>query len=259
MGICCEIENKDRIIPLEDIIFPSGEHYYQLIKDYNRSNIINKFDNLSERVELFFSLIDIKNINEKYSLRVSIINNKRIGNESFLGDLKKGIKEGNDFIFDNSFEVDFFFEREQIVIIEPLINGNETGQKNKFILCNLMTSREGKLNINIENVGMLQINQKKIEKEKELQTEISCFQFFITLDNDIFKNSKNLENIFYVIRNIKDGEKRRPVYKSHEYDFELNKEKQTSWINLDSELLCNNDDMEIFFELYSPSIKKMNI
>ena len=76
------------------------------------------------------------------------------------------------------------------------------------------------------------------------------------MDNIIFETPDNLKDIFYVIRNIKDGEKRRPVYKSHEYDFEFNKEKQTSWINLDSELLCNNDDMEIFFELYSPSIKK---
>ena len=118
-----------------------------------------------------------------------------------------------------------------------------------------MTNREGKINIEINNIGILEISQKKFQKDK-INREISCFQFCITLDNIIFETPDNLKDIFYVIRNIKDGEKRRPVYKSHEYDFEFNKEKQTSWINLDSELLCNNDDMEIFFELYSPSIKK---
>ncbi len=116
-----------------------------------------------------------------------------------------------------------------------------------------MINREGKINI-----GILEISQKKFQKDK-INREISCFQFCITLDNIIFENPDNLKDIFYVIRNIKDGEKRRPIYKSHGYNFEFNKEKQTSWINLDSELLCNNGDMEIFFELYSPSTKKMNI
>ena len=162
---------------------------------------------------------------------------------------------GEHIEFGDFFQVDYFFERQQKVIIEPLINGKETGQKIDFILSNLMTNREGKINIEINNIGILEISQKKFQKDK-INREISCFQFCITLDNIIFETPDNLKDIFYVIRNIKDGEKRRPVYKSHEYDFEFNKEKQTSWINLDSELLCNNDDMEIFFELYSPSIKK---
>ena len=43
--------------------------------------------------------------------------------------------------------------------------------------------------------------------------------------------------------------KKRPVYKSHEYDFILNQKKKSSFISLDSNILCNNDNSPIFFEL----------
>ena len=93
-------------------------------------------------------------------------------------------------------------------------------------------------------------------QDNELTKEISCFQFMITLNNEIFKNGNYLNDIFYVIRNIKDGKKRRPVYKSHEYSLELNKPQQTTLISLDSDILYSDNNMEIFFELYSPEINK---
>ena len=243
------------LLDIEDNVpFPPGENYYKLVNNSNMSSIINKSDNLSEKVELFFSLNNIQNSKNRYSFDISIINNKRIGILDYLGKLNE--RTGKHIEFSESFIVDYFFERQQIVIIEPLINGEKTGEKMEFVLCNLMTIRECKKNIKINNIGTLEISYRKIINEEELNSEISCFQFYITLDNDIFKNPKNLENIFYVIRNIKDGKKRRPVYKSHEYNFELNKEKQTSWISLDSQLLCSNYDRQIFFELYCPSLKR---
>ena len=86
--------------------------------------------------------------------------------------------------------------------------------------------------------------------KNEIKKEISIFHFSITLNNDIFKIQKNLEKIFYVLKNIKDKKAKRPVYKSHEYDFEFNKKKQLALISLDTDILCDN----IFFELYSLSI-----
>ena len=38
----------------DNIPFPPGEHRYLLIKDWSKSKLIEKSDNLSERVELFF-------------------------------------------------------------------------------------------------------------------------------------------------------------------------------------------------------------
>ena len=72
-----------------------------------------------------------------------------------------------------------------------------------------MTKRENKLKINIEDIGDLEITYKKLKnQDNELINEISSFQFSITLNNDIFQKSKNLENFYFVIRNIKDGKKR---------------------------------------------------
>ena len=207
--------------------FPPGEHYYQLIKDSNKSELIKKDDNLSEKVELFFSLKDAKNPNDEHSFLISIINNARIGNITHLGKLEN--RKGKEIEFGNSFQIDFFFEREQIVIIEPIINNNKIeNKKEQFVLCKLMTRMDNKLSIDIEGIGILEINHKKKEKaNKELNDETSIFQFSIILNSDIFSTEESLEGIYFVIRNIKDGKTKRPVYKSHEYNFKLNEMKKS--------------------------------
>ena len=63
----------------ENVPFPPGEHRYELIKDIFISKIKEKNDSLSERVELFFSLNNVKNPYNRYSFGISIINNKKIG------------------------------------------------------------------------------------------------------------------------------------------------------------------------------------
>ena len=93
-------------------------------------------------------------------------------------------------------------------------------------------------------------------KDNQLIIENSCFQFSITLTNEIFKNIDDKKNMYFVLKNNKDGKNKRPIYKSHEYNFEYNKRKQTTMISLGSDLLCNNNDELIFFELYCPSKNK---
>jgi hypothetical protein len=58
----------------EKVDFPHGEHYYQLIEESNRSELIKKEEYLGEKVELFFSLTHIKNPNDEHSFEISIIN-----------------------------------------------------------------------------------------------------------------------------------------------------------------------------------------
>jgi len=244
-------------IEYEELDFPPGEHYYQLIKDFNKSELIKKGDNLSENVELFFSLIQAKNPNDNHSFDISIINNTRIGVETYLGKLEN--RKGKEIEFGRSFQVDFFFEREQKIIIVPIINNKKIeGQKKEFVLCKLMTTLDNKLSIKIEDIGTLEINYKRKEKQNnELNDETSIFQFSIILNNEIFNSEESLKGIYFVIRNVKDGKKKRPVYKSHEYDFKLNEKKKSSFISLDSNILCNNDDSPIFFELYAPKINQV--
>ena len=247
---------KRHLIESEKVAFPPGESYYKLIKDNNSSELIKKIDNLSERVELFFSLTHVKNPSDEHSFGISIINNTRIGISSFLGKLEN--RTGKEIEFGSSFYVDFFFEREQKVIIEPIINSKKIeNKKEEFVLCKLMTRMDNKLSIDIKDIGTLEINYKKNElQNKELNNETSIFQFSIILNNDIFSKEESLEGIYFVIRNVKDGKRKRPVYKSHEYNFKLNEKKNSSFISLDSNILCNNDDSPIFFELYSPKINK---
>ena len=219
-------EDKKNKNESEKLGFQPGENYYQLIKDCNRTQLIKKEDNLSEKVELFFSLNKVKNPNDEHSFEISIINNNRFGNITYLGKTENGT--GSEIEFGSSFLVDFFFEREQIVIIEPLINNNKIeNKKEEFALCKLMTRMDNKLSIDIEDIGTLEINYKKKENQnKSLNDETSIFQFSISLNNDIFKEEKSLEGIFFVIKNVKDGKKKRPVYKSHEYNFNLNEKKK---------------------------------
>ena len=116
------------LLEMEDNIpFPPGEHHYKLIKDSNKSKLIEKNDSLSERVQLFFSLNKVYYPNNKYSFGISLINNKKIGISTFLGRLNDG--SGETIEFGECFEIDYFFEREQIITIEPIINGKSTEQK----------------------------------------------------------------------------------------------------------------------------------
>jgi hypothetical protein len=77
-----------------------------------------------------------------------------------------------------------------------------------------MTRMDNKLSIDIEDIGILEINYKKKGKvNKELNDEISIFQFSIILNSDIFSTEESLEGIYFVIRNIKDGKKKGPFIK----------------------------------------------
>ena len=93
------------LFPEEDIAFPKGERFYQLKKDSNIINTTEK-DSLSEKVELYFSLDNVCNPTEQHSFSISIINNKHIGIQTFLGNLENASGEKIDF--GNSFCIDFF-------------------------------------------------------------------------------------------------------------------------------------------------------
>ena len=244
------LENEDNI-PL-----PKGEHFYKFNKINNKSEIIKINNNYYERIELLFSLNNVHFPNNSYSFGISLINNKKTGIPLYLGKLKDG--NGEYIVFEDSFEVDFFFEKEQIIVIEPIINGKSNGEKIQFLLYTLIRSRENKIVIELEDIGILEIKYKNLKNQYESSSETSSFQFIITLNNDLlFKNTHYFNEFFYIIRNFKDGIKRRPVYKSHEYNFEFNKPQETFFISLESDLLCNDDNMPIFFELYSIRLDKL--
>ena len=250
--------NKNKENQIENIAFTPGESFYYLRKDINISypdpNKGKK--NLTKKVLLFFSLKKICNPKNEHSFFISIINSKKIGNEENLGQLEN--KRGENIDFGNIFQVDYFFEKEQILIIQPIVNGKNFGEKIRIFFGKIMSLNKI-YSLNIEGIGTLQINKKeKNEESNKLSKELSYFQFNIILNNNIFETEENLQKIFYVIRNIKDGKVKRPVYKSHEYDMQLNKKIKLAPINMESEILCDNKDSDIFFELYIPSLDEKN-
>ena len=99
----------------------------------------------------------------------------------------------------------------------------------------------GILQIEIFQIGILQIDYIKLKTEDSiLRSEISTIQFGIQLNNNEIFKEKKIKNIFYVIKNYKDGKTKRPVYKSDEYEAEFNKKKQTSLVRLESNILCRS-------------------
>ena len=137
--------------------FPRGEKYYSVIKDSNLDNLFgNKNTWQSEKIEIFFSLINVTNPNNLYSLSVTIINNIRIDIDTYLGDLDPS--SGKNIYFGNSFIVDYFYERKQRIKIKPIINNNRLKQESSFILDNLFTSPSKSLEANYPGVGILKIS-----------------------------------------------------------------------------------------------------
>ena len=227
--------------------FPKGEQYYKIIKDSNKTNLLeNKNDWQSEKVELFFSLLNLVKPKQLYSLSVTIINNNRLGIESYLGDLDQSY--GENLYFGNSFEVDYFYERQQKIIVRPIINNIRLNPEYSFILGDVMNTQNKTHEVTEPKFGTLKINAlslKNYKNNKDLSQIFSNFKFNITLVNI---NTLVTPNLFFVINHFKDGEKLRPVYKSSEY----NTNKITSnLIKIESDFLCKDMNDKIYIEIYS--------
>lgn len=229
--------------------FPKGEYIYPLIKDSNISTLFgNKNNWQSKKIELFFSLLNCNNYDNLYSFSFTIINNNRIGIKSYLGDLEHN--RGRNIYFGTSFLIDYFYEREQKIILELIINNKKTKIKSEFLLKKLIDMPNKTLDINIPNVGTLKINYYDINNNKnDLSKIISNFIFNITLYNT---NNINSEYLFFVISHFKDSNIKRPVYKSNEYYINTNMIK-SNLIKIESDCLCRNYNDEILLEIYSNS------
>ena len=91
-----------------------------LIYDYDKTNLIgNVIDGIFDKVYLYFSLVKIVDPKRMHSFSITIINNAKLNIETYLGDLEQ--RNGPEIKYANHFEVEYFFQREQILIIQPKI------------------------------------------------------------------------------------------------------------------------------------------
>ena len=240
--------NKNR----EENYLP-GEQYFNKVIDIN-PNMFPYSNNSRDKIDLFFALYNVINPNLTYSFSITIINNVKLNIDTYLGDLEN--RSGNNIEFGNTFSVDYFFQREQCLIIEPKINNNNTGHAKRIRLSDLIRTLDKKMEINFENIGILVITfkQKNIG-ETPSQNQLSSFQFTFNLKNNIF-NPNNLSCLFFVIYNSDNG-KKRPLYKSQEIS-SRNSIFQSNIITLPLDLLCNNNDKNtpIYLGLFLPHLQQ---
>ena len=230
--------------------FQMGEKYYSIIKDSNKANLFGNKDNWqSKKVELFFSLKNVINPRYSYSLSVTIINNNRLGIDNYLGELDHNT--GSKIDFGNSFEIDYFYERRQNLIIIPIINGAKMESKYSILLGDLMVTVNKTIEKNIINFGIVKIKSVDVDnKREEVSNTFSNFKFNISLNNIMAKN------IFFVLNHFKDGEIKRPIYKSKEFNTNSIK---TELIKIESDFLCNNYKDKIYIDIYSYQDDNQNL
>ena len=245
MGLC--ESNKNR----EETYLP-GEQYFNKVTDIN-PNMSPYSNNNRDKVDLFFSLMNVILPYNTHSFSISIINNVKLNILTYLGDLEN--RTGKNIEFGNSFSVDYYFQREQCLIIEPKINGVCTGNKKNITLSDLIRSCNNKITINFEGIGSLTVNFKiKKIRETPSQNQISSFQFKFNLRNKILQDYNS--NLFFVLYNNDFLNEKRPIYKSQEFT-NRNNFIQSNIVSLSLDTLCSNDkNSPIYLGFFCPSLNQ---
>ena len=241
------IDNNNKINNKKNSLFEKGEHYYLRKTDlnYNNNNNNEEENEYYMNIDLFLSLENIKNIENNYSIKLSICNNKKINQFTYLGETEKS--NGNEINFGSNFGVNYFFEKEQIlngeIIENSIIVSNFSITIGQIMGSKGLTKRIPIKNIKNESDLCDLIIEAKKREENNLRN-ILYFNLSLILERNNFK--PNLRNIFLVIKTYNDGKNYRPIYKSNEHNIECNKEFKFNEIKLES----NVKEMKLNFEIY---------
>ena len=234
-----DIMNYDK--KMEEFI--KCEQYFGVIKDSNKTKLIeeNFASPNKKKLEIFFSLIDVENESFSYSFSLTIINNAEIVQRSYLGELEP--RFGKNIDFGNSFEIDYFRERKQILIIKPKINGSPLKYEITLTVEELIQKRN--YDINLANIGSLRLSFTELSYNmvSHLEKFFSKFYFDMNLTN----MNNTSKGIFFILNHYKDSDKKRMIYKSPLYnDVQI----KTNEIKIELDFLCKNINEEISIDLY---------
>jgi uncharacterized protein YegL len=233
--------------------YPQEEHYYKLIKDSNKIDILNpkSSDPNAQKLELFFSLTNIENPQLFYSFSITIINNITMGIRSYLGNLEES--KGEDINFGNSFEIDFFPNRIQLLLIKPIVNKSKTSLEFQYNLREII-SKNG-MEQYIQGCGLLKIyfNRVNIDTRIILENQYSNFKFNINLYQMSHICS---QGVFFILYHHKDSHKKRPIYKSNNF---FSDSIRTNDIKIQSDFLANNLYDKISIYIYTINQQKKPI
>ena len=228
----------------------NNEQYYKKIRDSNIIDLIdpNNLNPQAKKIEIFFSLNNVTNPNSLHSFSLTIINNTNIDIKSYLGKLEQ--RTGENIDFGNTFEIDFFPNRRQLLIIKALINNTTIDWKLELTVIELVNNRFYEKNI--PGIGILKLSYCfcDINNIMPLRQYFSNFKFTINLYN---MSQICYKGIFFILNQYKDSGKKRPIYKSQIY---YTDDIKTKMIKIESDILCNNRNDKISLDLFS--IAQMN-
>ena len=189
----------------------NNEQYYKKIRDSNIIDLIdpNNLNPQAKKIEIFFSLNNVTNPNSLHSFSLTIINNTNIDIKSYLGKLEQ--RTGENIDFGNTFEIDFFPNRRQLLIIKALINNTTIDWKLELTVIELVNNRFYEKNI--PGIGILKLSYCfcDINNIMPLRQNFSNFKFTINLYN---MSQICYKGIFFILNQYKDSGKKRPIYKS---------------------------------------------
>ena len=223
--------------------FIKCEQYFGVIKDSNKTKLIeeNFASPNKKKLEIFFSLIDVENKSFSYSFSLTIINNAEIVQRSYLGELEP--RFGKNIDFGNSFEIDYFQERKQILIIKPKINGSPLKYEITLTVEELVQKRN--YDINLANIGSLRLSFTELNYNMVCHLEKFFSKFYFDMNLTNMNNTS--KGIFFILNHYKDSDKKRMIYKSPLYnDVQI----KTNEIKIELDFLCQNINEEISIDLY---------
>ena len=231
--------------------FKRGEQYFVPTIDtfFNRNQLSN---NSRDKVYLYFSLVKIVDPKRMHSFSITIINNAKLNIEAYLGDLEE--RSGKEIQFEKSCELNYYFQRKQLLLITPKINGIQTGETKTIILSDLIRN-PGSSIIIFNGIGDLIISYKQTRmREVPSKNAVSSFNFNFNLSNKIFDNPKNIPDTYFTIY-ILDNKLKRALYKSQEYYV---KNIVSNTIKLDNESLIvnGNSNTPLYLVLFCPHIRQ---
>lgn len=193
-------------------------------------------NDIKQKAELFFSLLNIANQDNSYKIIMQLCNNK---NKNYDQVYESDFSETglDSFPFPSSFVFTYFFEKEQFVKL-IIVDGSGRSKIFDTKVSSIMGARKSTLRIQDEEYEIL-IEGKGLQGEE--------FDLSLTIECPSFNTEGSL--IFYVVSNFNDKKHWREVYKSEE------KPPNSGYfdiINLDSHALCGSDiNNPILLEFYN--------
>ena len=226
--------------------YPRGDFIFNKINNYQLKNNEND-DNLSQKVELYISLVDMQDISSNYNVKTYLNNNIKDNNYQYLNQTEEN--NGSKILFGSTVVLDFFFEKQQSIKCQ-IYQEKELISTKEFFLHSFMSNKNFHLDDKIYNIdsneyiGKINLDLKEIPKDNKLKNTISEFS-----EIKIEFNESDNEEKFFILKNFNDGKNWRACFKSREF-IPINKSYIYRDLKLDTNILCKSEEQEILIEIY---------